>query len=171
MIILSAGSELINPGIGLVFWMLVTFLILLFLLKKYAWKPILNTVSQREEGIRNALLSAENAKKEMENLKADNEKLLAEARLERDNIMKEAREIKKQILDDAKQKAQENIDKMTLAAKEAIDREKSAVLFEMKNQIADLSVEISEKILKEQLQNKEAQSKLINQLLEKAKLS
>lgn len=171
MIILSAGSELINPGIGLVFWMLVTFVILIFLLKKYAWKPILNAVNKREEDIISALTTAEKAKKEMESLKVDNEKLLAEARAERDAIMKEARDIRKQILDDAKVKAQVQTDKMFQTAKEAIDRQKEAVLYDMKKQISSLALEISEKVIKQELANKDSQQTLVQKMLDETKLN
>jgi F-type H+-transporting ATPase subunit b len=171
MIFLSAGSELINPGIGLVFWMLVTFVILIFLLKKYAWKPILNAVNKREEDIISALTTAEKAKREMESLKVDNEKLLAEARAERDAIMREARDIRKQILDDAKDKAQVQTDKMYLSAKEAIDRQKEAVLFDMKKQISLLALEISEKVIKQELSNKDSQQQLVQRMLDETKLN
>jgi len=171
MIFLSAGSELINPGIGLVFWMLVTFVILIFLLKKYAWKPILNAVNKREQDIISALTTAEKAKREMENLKVDNEKLLAEARAERDAIMREAREIRKQILDDAKDKAQIQTDKMFSSAKEAIDRQKEAVLFDMKKQISSLALEISEKVIKQELDNKDSQQQLVQRMLDETKLN
>lgn len=171
MIFLSAGSELINPGIGLVFWMLVTFVILIFLLKKYAWKPILNAVNKREQDIISALTTAEKAKREMENLKVDNEKLLAEARAERDAIMKEARDIRKQILDDAKVKAQVQTDEMFQTAKEAIDRQKEAVLFDMKKQISSLALEISEKVIKQELTNKDTQQTLVQKMLDETKLN
>ena len=122
-------------SIGLFFWQTVLFLALLFLLRKYAWKPILNAVNEREEGIRNALLSAENAKKEMQNLKSDNEKLLAEARLERDTMMKEAREIKEKMINDAKTEAQAQGLKMIEQAKAAIQSEKNAAMADLKNQV------------------------------------
>lgn len=171
MILLSAGSELINPGIGLVFWMLVTFVILLVLLKKFAWKPILDAVKSRENSIQQALLSAENAKREMQNLQASNEKLLAEARAERDVILKEAREIKEKMINDAKTEAQVQGEKMIAQAKSAIEGEKNAALAELKNQVSSLSLEIAEKILKEELSNKETQSKLVQKMLDEAKLN
>lgn len=171
MILLSAGSELINPGVGLVFWMLVTFIILLFLLKKFAWKPILDAVKSRENSIQQALLSAENAKREMENLKSDNEKLLAEARSERDAILKEAREIKEKMIGDAKTEAQLQGEKLITQAKSAIEGEKNAALAELKNQVSSLSLDIAEKILKDELTNKDAQSKLVEKMLGEAKLN
>lgn len=171
MIFLSSGSELINPGIGLVFWMLVTFVILLFLLKKFAWKPILDAVNQREEGIKNALLAAENAKKEMQNLQASNEKLLSQARQERDVMLKEAREIKEKMIADAKNEAQIAGQKMIEQAKASIESEKNAAMAEIKSQVATLSLSIAEKLLKEELSNKEAQTKLVDKLLDDVKLN
>jgi len=156
---------------GLFFWQLLLFVGLIFLLKKFAWKPILDAVNEREDNIKNALLAAEEAKKEMQNLQASNEKILAEARAERENLVKEGRDMKKQIIEDAREKAQEQTDKMIEAAKDAITKEKAAVLFDMKNQIASLALEISEKVLKNELNNKEAQDKLVDSLLAETKLN
>lgn len=156
---------------GLFIWLLVIFVGLIFLLKKFAWKPILDAVNTREEGIKNALLSAENAKKEMQNLKADNEKLLAEARAERDALMKEAREIKEKMINDAKVEAQAQGEKLIAQAKTTIEGEKNAALADLKNQVSTLSIEIAEKVLKEELSNKEAQTKLVDKLLGEAKLN
>jgi F-type H+-transporting ATPase subunit b len=156
---------------GLFFWQLLLFVGLIFLLKKFAWKPILDAVNEREDAIKDALLSAEQAKKEMQNLQASNEKLLAEARAEREILVKEGRDMKKQIIEDAREKAQEQTDKMVEAAKEAIIKEKAAVLFDMKNQIASLALEISEKVLKSELNNKDAQDKLVDSLLSESKLN
>ena len=163
--------DLVTPGLGLIFWSVITFLILLFILRKFAWNPILNAVEEREEGIKNALLSAENAKKDMQNLKSDNEKLLAEARAERDAMMKEAREIKEKMINDAKSEAQTQGEKMIAQAKSAIESEKNAAMAELKNQVSTLSIEIAEKVLKSELANTEAQTKLVVQLLGDAKLN
>ncbi len=171
MIILSAGSELINPGIGLIFWMLITFVILLVLLKKYAWKPILAAVSSREEGIRNALLSAENARREMQNLQADNQRILQEARMERDALLKEAREMKEKMIADSRAEAQEAGKNMIAQAKAAIESEKNAAMAEMKAQVSSLSLEIAERLLKDELSNKEAQEKLVEKMLGDVKLN
>ena len=116
-------------------------------MKKFAWKPILDSVNEREEGIKNALLSAENAKKEMQNLKSDNEKLLAEARLERDSMMREAREIKDKMINDAKTEAQVAGQKMIEQAKASIESEKNAAMAELKAQVSTLSLEIARKTL------------------------
>lgn len=158
-------------SLGLFVWMLVIFIALIFLLKKFAWKPILDAVNEREEGIKNALLSAENAKKEMQNLKADNEKLLAEARLERDSMIKEAREIKEKMINDAKVEAQAAGEKMISQAKAAIESEKNAAMAELKVKVSSLSVEIAEKLLKDELSNKEAQTKLVEKMLGDVKLN
>ena len=157
--------------LGLFFWLLVIFVGLVFLLKKFAWKPILDAVNEREEGIKNALLAAENAKKDMQNLKADNEKLLAEARAERDLMIKEAREIKEKMIADAKSEAQAQGEKMIEAAKASIESEKNAAMAELKNQVSSLSLEIAETLLKEELSNKEAQTKLVEKMLGDAKLN
>jgi F-type H+-transporting ATPase subunit b len=156
---------------GLFVWQSIIFIGLILLLKKFAWKPILDAVNEREEGIKNALLSAENAKREMQNLKSDNEKLLAEARAERDSLMKEAREIKDKMINDAKSEAQAAGEKMISQAKAAIESEKNAAMAELKNQVSSLSLEIAEKLLQEELSNKETQTKLIEKMLGDAKLN
>ncbi len=157
--------------LGLFFWLLVIFVGLVFLLKKFAWKPILDAVNEREEGIKNALLAAENAKKDMQNLKADNEKLLAEARAERDLMIKEAREIKEKMIADAKSEAQAQGEKMIDQAKASIESEKNAAMAELKNQVSTLSLEIAEKLLQDELSNKESQTKLVEKMLGDAKLN
>ncbi len=158
-------------SLGLFVWMLVIFIALIFLLKKFAWKPILDAVNEREEGIRNALLSAENAKQEMQNLKADNEKLLAEARLERDSMIKEAREIKEKMINDAKAEAQVAGQQMIEQAKASIESEKNAAMAELKAHVSTLSLDIAEKLLKEELSNKESQTKLVEKMLGDVKLN
>lgn len=158
-------------SLGLFFWQFILFVGLIFLLKKFAWKPILNAVNEREEGIKNALLSAENAKKEMQNLKSDNEKLLAEARAERDAMMKEAREIREKMINDAKIEAQTQGEKMIEQAKAAIESEKNAAMSDLKNQVSSLSLSIAEKILKDELSNKEAQTKIVEKMLDEVKLN
>ncbi|MEY2738789.1 MAG: hypothetical protein RL259_698 [Bacteroidota bacterium] len=157
--------------LGLFFWLLVIFVGLVFLMKKFAWKPILDAVNEREEGIKNALLAAENAKKDMQNLKADNEKLLAEARAERDLMIKEAREIKEKMIADAKSEAQAQGEKMIDQAKASIESEKNAAMAELKNQVSTLSLEIAEKLLQDELSNKESQTKLVEKMLGDAKLN
>ncbi|PHX62001.1 MAG: ATP synthase F0 subunit B [Flavobacteriales bacterium] len=163
--------DLITPGLGLVFWTLITFLILLIILKKFAWKPILGAVSEREESIKNALLSAENAKKEMMALKSDNQKLLDQARAERDVMIKEATAIKEKMIADAKSEAQSQGAKMIEQAKATIESEKNNAVAEIKNQVSSLSLEIAEKLLKEELSNKESQTKLVEKMLADVKLN
>lgn len=165
-------DKLINDfSFGLFFWALTIFLGLVLLLRKFAWKPILDAVNTREEGIRNALLSAENAKKEMQNLKSDNEKLLADARAEREIMLKEAREIREKMIADAKSEAQSQGEKMISQAKAAINAEKNAAMADLKNQVSNLSLQIAEKVLRSELSNKESQTKLVEQLLGDAKLN
>lgn len=165
-------EKLINDfSFGLFFWQTLIFLLLVFLLRKFAWKPILDAVNEREEGIKNALLSAEIAKRDMQNLKSDNEKLLAEARVERDIILKEAREIKDKIISEAKEDAQVQAGKMIEQAKAAINSEKNAAMSELKNQVSSLSISIAEKVLREELSNKESQTKLVEKMLGDVKLN
>lgn len=158
-------------SLGLFILQTILFIALVFLLKKFAWKPILDAVNEREDGIKNALLSAENAKKEMQNLKSDNEKLLVEARAERDAMMKDAREIRERMIVDAKTESQVQGLKMIEQAKAAIQGEKNAAMADLKNQVASLSIEIAEKVLKSELSNKDSQTKLVAQLLGDAKLN
>ncbi|WP_291871511.1 F0F1 ATP synthase subunit B [Maribacter sp.] len=156
---------------SLIFWTTLIFIVFFFLLKKFAWKPILGAVKSREESINNALESAENAKKEMQNLQADNDKLLKEARAEREAMLKEAREIKEKMISDSKELAQAEGDKIIIKAQEAIESEKKAALADIKNQVGNLSVEIAEKVIKEQLSDKDKQLKLVESLLGDIKLN
>ncbi|WP_310555367.1 F0F1 ATP synthase subunit B [Flavobacterium sp.] len=158
-------------SLGLFFWQMLIFVALIFLLKKFAWKPILDAVNEREEGIKNALLSAENAKKEMQNLQASNERTLQEARLERDTMLKEAREIKEKMIADAKEEANTQGLRMIEQAKTAIESEKNAAMAELKSHVSSLSIEIAEKLLKEELSNKDSQMKLVEKMLGDAKLN
>ncbi|REC76372.1 F0F1 ATP synthase subunit B [Chryseobacterium elymi] len=162
---------IIEPGIGLLFWMTLTFVILLFLLAKYAWKPIVNAVNDRETSIVDALNQAKLAKKEMEELKADNERIIREAKVERDAILKEAREIKDRIVGEAKDAAKNEGDKMIEAAKQTIQAEKNAAMADIKTQIGALSVNIAESILKQKLDTNEAQNELVQNYLNKSNLN
>ncbi|MFY0712088.1 F0F1 ATP synthase subunit B [Seonamhaeicola sp. NFXS20] len=158
-------------SLGLFFWQTVLFLALVFLLKKFAWKPILDSVNNREEGIKDALEAAENAKKEMENLQADNEKLLKEARAEREAMLKEARDIKNKMIEDAKEEAKEAAAKLMTQAQETIQTEKKAAISELKSQVANLSIEIAEKVVRDELSNKDKQEKLVESMLGEATLN
>ena len=157
--------KLVTPDIGLLFWMLVSFSIVLFLLKKYAWKPILNSLKEREQSIAEALNSAKRAKEEMAALKSENEKLLVQARIERDAILKEARDAKDSIIVEARTRASSEADRLLQAAREGIQNEKLAAMTELKNQVATLSIEIAEKILKEELSSPEKQKQLVKSFL------
>lgn len=163
--------DLVTPDVGLLFWTFISFAVLFFLLKKFAWKPIVGTVNDREKSIREALASAEAAKLEMLNLTADNERILQEARAERETMMKEAREIKTKMIADAKDEAKEAADKMITQAQSAIESEKKAAIAELKGQVASLSIEIAEKVVKHELSDKGKQLKLVEDLLGNAKLN
>jgi F-type H+-transporting ATPase subunit b len=163
--------QLVMPDTGLLIWMMITFLIVLILLKKFAWKPILTMIKEREDSIDSALKSAERAKEEMRSLQSDNEKILAQARHERDQMMKEARDMKDNIVGEAKGKAKEEADKILASAREAIQNEKMAAITELKNQVALLSVDIAEKILKRELSDENKQRDLIGDLLKDTKLN
>ncbi|WP_313598346.1 F0F1 ATP synthase subunit B [Epilithonimonas vandammei] len=162
---------MIEPGIGLLFWMTLTFIILLFLLAKFAWKPILTAVNDREVSIIDALNQAKLAKQEMAQLKEDNERILREARAERDNILKEARDMKDKIINQAKDSAKVEGEKMIEAARQSIQNEKNAAMADIKTQIGTLSVNIAESILKEKLNNDDAQNALVENILNKSNLN
>ena len=165
-------EKLINSfEFGLFFWHSLIFIGLVFLLRKFAWKPILTAVNDREEGIRSALLSAENARNEMQALQADNQRILQEARMERDAMLKEAVVMKEKLIADSKAEAQAVGQKMIEQAKAAIESEKQAAMADLKAQVSSLSLDIAEKLLKEELTNKEAQEKLIKKMLADVKLS
>ena len=163
--------DLVTPDIGLIFWTTVSFAILYFILAKFAWKPILGAVNEREESIKAALAAAAKAKEEMVNLKADNEKILNEAKLQRESLLKEAREIKSKIIADAESEATEKANKLVEAAKTAIENEKSAAMKELQNTVVDLSLNIAEKLLSKELDNKEKQLENIQDMLDKTKLN
>ena len=158
-------------SMGLFVWHSVLFLTLIFLLRKYAWKPILSAVEEREQGIQNALDAAKNAKQEMESLNADNQRILQEAKAERDAILKEAREIKEKMISEAKSAATNEADKVMASAREQINNEKMAAIVELKNQVASLSVEIAEKVLKNELSDQSKQNDFIQNALKDADLN
>ena len=162
---------MIEPGIGLLFWMTLTFLILLFFLAKFAWKPIMAAINEREVTIVDSLNQAKLAKQEVLNLKVENEIIIREAKVERDNILKEAREIKDRIVGEAKDLAKSEGDKMIEQARQSIQAEKSAAMSEIKNQIGNLSVTIAESILKQKLDNDGAQNALVENILNKSNLN
>ena len=157
--------DLITPEFGLFFWQTIVFLVLIFVMAKFAWKPILGAVNKREESINDALASAEEARKEMQNLKADNEQLLKEARADRDAILKEAREIKEKIITEATEDAQKKADRIVAQAQENIKLEKQAAMTELKNHVATLSIEIAEKVIRKELSSDEKQHQMIDKML------
>ncbi len=158
-------------SLGLFFWQAVLFIALILLLKKFAWKPILDSVNDREEGIKNALDAAEKAKLEMQNLQADNQKLLKEARAERETMLKEARDMKNKMIEDAKDEAKEAAGKLITQAQASIETEKKAAIADLKSQVANLSIEIAEKVVREELSNKDKQVKLVESMLGEATLN
>ncbi|MDD3722504.1 MAG: F0F1 ATP synthase subunit B [Lutibacter sp.] len=157
-------------SLGLFFWQLILFFALVILLKKFAWKPILNAVNEREEGIIKALDEAENARKEMQNLIADNERILKEARIERDAMLKEAREMKDSMITEAKEEAHAQATKVIDQAKATIESEKYAAITEIKNQVAELSLGIAEKVMRGELADKNKQIRLVEDMLKEVKL-
>ncbi|OQY00286.1 MAG: ATP synthase F0 subunit B [Bacteroidetes bacterium 4572_117] len=162
---------LVIPDYGLLFWMALTFLIVLFILKKFAWKPILSSLKEREDSIEEALESAQKAREEMGKLHADNEKILAEARNERNEMLKEAKEVKQNIINEAKNVAAQEAEKMLETARQFIETEKEAAVNDMKESIASFSIQIAEKILRKQLDDPSKQKDLIDQYLKDIKLN
>ncbi|MFT6814577.1 MAG: F-type H+-transporting ATPase subunit b [Sphingobacteriales bacterium] len=162
--------ELVTPGIGLIVWTSLTFLILMVLLRKVAWKPIVSALNERENSINEALSAAERAKKELTDLTHKNEALLAEARLEKDVILKEARELKDKIVGEAKGAAQVEADKIISKGKAEIEAKKNELMGEVKTMVSNLSIDIAEKILRKEFENKGAQEKLVTDLLKDVKV-
>ncbi len=157
--------NLVTPDFGLIFWQTITFLIVLFVLSRYAWKPIAKALQEREHSIEDALKEAENARKDMQQLKADNEKLLDEARIERDKILKTAHQLAQEINDSAKEQAIKEVEKIRNDAQAAIQAEKQAAIADMKKQIAVLSIEVAQKILQKELESPEKQQQLAADLI------
>lgn len=164
-------ASLIEPAVGLIFWTTITFILLLVLLGKFAWKPILSAIKTREKGIEDALASAERALNDMRELKSNNEKSLADARAARDLLMKEGREMKDAIIAEAKAKSQSEADRIMASAREQITNEKNAAVAELKDQVATLSIEIAEKILRSELSSDEKQKALVNNLMKDVNLN
>ena len=163
--------ELLTPGTGLLFWQFVVFVALFFLLAKLAWKPILSSLKERETSIQTALESAEKAKAEMASLKSENEKLLKEARIERDHILRDARDAANRLHDEAQTDAKKNADRIIEDAKSAINIEKQAALRDVRAQVAQFSLEIAERLLKKNLSNDKAQKELVDGFLKDLKLN
>ena len=164
-------NPLVLPDIGLVFWNTVAFVGLLVVLGKFAWKPILASLAEREASIDNALKAAEKARNEMATLKAENEKLLQDARIERDTILRKAQEASAKMIEDAKTEAGKQGSLMIENAKAVIETEKKAALTEVKNQVAMLTLEVTEKLLRKNLSDDKAQSALVDEFIKDLKLN
>ena len=157
-------------SLGLFFWQSLIFLGLLFMLRKFAWKPILDAVNDRETSIKDALASAEAARDEMKNLQSDNQRILKEARAEKESLLKEARATRSELINNAKEEAQEEAQKILSQAQDAIQSEKRAAVKELKEQVGSIAMEIAEKVLQKELENKDRQLELVDQLLQDTKL-
>ena len=155
---------------GLFFWQSLIFICLIFLLKKYAWKPILNAVDERDNSIKKAISSAENARKEMEALKEDNSRILKEARIEREKLLKEGKKTKEEMIDSAKEEAKSEAQKIISQANLTIENEKRLAIKELKNQVSLISMEIAEKVIKKELQDKNKQQDFLNKLIDETNL-
>ena len=156
---------------GLIIWTTIIFTLLLIVLKKFAWKPILNSVNERNKSIEEALKAADKAKEEMALLNADNERILTEARVERDRLLKEAREMKNSIINEAKEKANTEADNIVTSAKEQISNEKMKAITELKNTVADLSIDMATMVLKSELKDVDKQKQLVSEALKEAELN
>ena len=163
--------DLLTPGVGLIFWQVVVFVGLFIFLAKFAWKPILSSLKEREESIQQALDSAEKAKEEMAKLQAGNEQLLKEAREERDKIIREARDAANRLHDQAQTEAKKAADKMIEDAKAVINTEKNSALRDVKAQVAMFSLQIAEKLIKKNLSSDQAQKDLVSEFLKETKLN
>lgn len=163
--------ELVNPGIGLIVWMTLAFLAILYILGKYAWKPIMKALKERESSIHDALNAAEKAKEEMKKMEFSNEQLLLEAKNERDIILSTARKIKESIIEESKQKASEEANRIIVSAKESIQNEKMAAMTDLKNQLAELSLEVAKKILKKELSDPKKQEEYSKELMKDVKFN
>ena len=163
--------DLLNPSFGLIIWTLIAFLIVFFILKKYAWKPILDSLKEREQNISDSILSAEKVRAEMAELKSENEILLAEAREERAVMMREAKETRDKIIAEAKERAREETNKIVSDAQNTINQQKMAAVIDLKNQVGKLVLEVSERVLRRELSDREAQEKYIKELSEKVELN
>ena len=164
-------DALLNPAFGSVVWATVSFLVVLLLLRKMAWAPILQGLKDREEEIEGALNAAKEARAEIQNLQSDNERLLQEARAERDGMLRDARDMADKLVADAKQTAKDEGERMIDQAKQAIDGERAAAVAELKAEVAKLSLEIAEKLVRQELKDDGAQQELIGRMISDSKLN
>lgn len=163
--------SLLTPHLGFFVWTLVAFIVVLLLFKKFAWKPILKSLNERETNISNSIASAEKIKAEMAQMKNENETLLAKAREERGQLLKEAREMKDKIINEAKDQAKAEANKIVSEAQASIEAQKMAAIIDVKNQVGKLVIEVSEKILRKELAGKDAQEAHIKSLVDEVKLN
>lgn len=163
--------DLLNPSFGLLIWTILAFLIVFFILKKFAWKPILSSLNEREKGIAEALSTADKVKAEMQQLKSENEALLNKAKEERANMLRDAKETSDKMISDAKDKAKSEYDRIVADAQQAIQQQKNAALIDVKNQVGTLVIEVAEKVLRKELADKTQQEKYIKELAEGVKLN
>lgn len=163
--------QLLTPGFGLIIWTLLAFIIVFIILKKYAWKPILNSMNEREQGIADSLATAEKIKHEMTQMKSEHEELLVKAREERGQMLRDAKDTKDKIISEAREQAKIETNKIIADAQSVINQQKMAALTDLKNQVGNLVVEVSEKILRRELSNKQEQENYIKQLAENVKLN
>jgi F-type H+-transporting ATPase subunit b len=163
--------QLLTPAFGLIIWTILAFVIVFFILKKFAWKPILQSMNDREKGIADSLATAQRVREEMSQLKSENEALLVKAREERAIMLKEAKETKEKIINEAKEQAKTETNKIIADAQSTINQQKMAAIIDLKNQVGNLVVEVSEKILRRQLNNKEEQEKYIKELADDVKFN
>lgn len=169
--LLKSGLDLVTPDPGLFIWTVVVFLIVLWVLNKYAFGPIKAALNKREEGISEALNQAQKAREEMSHMKADNERILNEAREERSKMLREAKDAKDQIIIEAREKANLEYNRIVNEAKQAINNQKMAALIEIKNNVGNMVLEVSEKILRRELDNKADQENYIKQLVDDIKVN
>lgn len=163
--------ELVTPNLGTIFWMVIIFGVVVFVLKKFAWRPILNALYEREESIENALNAAEKARQEMASLKAGNEQLLAEARKEKETILREAMNLKDNIIAEAKEKAAAETQKSIVNARQQIENEKAKAINEMRQQMTEISLMIAEKIIRKEMADSQQQQEMVNKLIDEIKLN
>ncbi len=163
--------SLLTPSLGFFVWTVIAFIVVLFLLKKFAWKPILKSLNERESNIANSIASAEKVKAEMAQMKSENEALLATAREERAQLLKEARDMKDKIINEAKEQAKTEASKIISEAQAVINTQKMAAITDVKNQVGKLVVEISEKVLRRELGDKASQEAHIKSLVNEVKLN
>ena len=163
--------QLLTPAFGLILWTILAFVIVFFILKKFAWKPILESMNKREEGIADSLATAEKVRGEMAQLKSENEALLVKAREERAIMLREAKETKEKIISEAKEQAKEETNKIIADAQSAINQQKMAAIVDLKNQVGNLVIEVSEKILRRELSSKQEQENYIKTLADQVKFN